>query len=309
MKLSIVVPCYNEAEALPLFREAIDAVRPQIPVDELELVFIDDGSSDATLDLLRKYHEQDPSYRYLSFARNFGKEAAIYAGLQHAEGDLVVLMDADLQDPPALLPEMVHAVLEEGYDTVGTRRSTRKGEPPVRSFFARMFYRFINEVSSTKLVDGARDFRLMKRPVVDAILDLPEYNRFSKGIFQWVGFKTKWLSYENIERSAGQTKWSFWKLLKYSFEGIVSFSTVPLILATLIGLVFSLAAILVIAVLIVRSVIYPHAAVGGWTSLICVVTFIGGIQLMCIGILGQYLAKTYLEVKRRPIYIIGGKSE
>lgn len=309
MKLTLVVPCYNEAEALPLFRAAIAQIRPQIPVDELEVLLVDDGSTDETLELLRNYHREDASYRYLSFARNFGKEAAIYAGLQHATGELVALMDADLQDPPALLPEMVRAVLDEGYDTVGTRRCTRKGEPMVRSFFARMFYRFINEISPTKLVDGARDFRLMKRPVVEAILELREYNRFSKGIFQWVGFKTKWLSYENIQRSAGTTKWSFWKLLKYSFEGIVSFSTAPLVFATLLGLFFSLVAVVAIAVLIVRSIICPDAAVGGWTSLICAVTLIGGVQLMCIGILGQYLAKTYLEVKRRPIYILGGRSE
>lgn len=309
MKLSIIVPCYNEAEALPLFREAVTQIRPQIPVSELEVLCIDDGSADTTLQLLRDYHRENASWRYLSFARNFGKESAIYAGLQHATGDLVVLMDADLQDPPALLPEMVRAALEEGYDTVGTRRSTRKGEPPIRSLFARMFYRFINAISSTKLVDGARDFRLMKRPVVDAILELPEYNRFSKGIFQWVGFKTKWISYENIERSAGSTKWSFWKLLKYSLEGIVSFSTAPLVVATLLGLLLSVAALITIAVLIIRSVMYPDAAVGGWTSLICAISLIGGAQLMCIGILSQYLAKTYLEVKHRPIYILGGKSE
>lgn len=308
MKLSLIIPCYNEAEALPRFRDCLLEVRPRLAVDELELVFVDDGSRDGTLDVLKGFHAEDPQWRYLSFSRNFGKESAIFAGLRHATGDVVGLMDADLQDPPSLLPEMLAALREEGYDIAATRRSTRKGEPVVRSFFARRFYRFINRISTTKLVDGARDFRLMKRPVVDAILRLTEYNRFSKGIFEWVGFKTKWFSYENIERSAGTTKWSLWKLLKYSIEGIMAFSTVPLMLAVYTGLLFSLIAILIITGLVIRHFIDPASAVQGWVSLTSIMTLLGGIQIVCIGLLGQYLAKTYLEVKNRPIYIIAAKS-
>lgn len=308
MKLSLIVPCYNEAEALPLFRDAIRDVRSQLAVDDLELIFVDDGSKDDTLKLLEEFHADDATWRYVSFSRNFGKESAIYAGLQHATGDIVGLMDADLQDPPALLPEMLKALNEEGYDIAASRRSTRQGEPVIRSFFARRFYSFINKVSTTKLVDGARDFRLMKRPVVNAVLDLAEYNRFSKGIFEWVGFRTKWFSYENIERSAGRTKWPFWKLFKYSLEGIVAFTTAPLTVAVYTGLFFSLVAAGTILALVVRWCIYPDAAVSGWTSLVSIIAFFGGLQLTCIGILGQYLAKTYLEVKNRPIYIIGKKS-
>ena len=309
MKLSLVVPCYNEAAVLPIFRDAVREVLPLLRVDELEVVFVDDGSRDATLSILQKFHQEDPNMRYVSFSRNFGKEAAIYAGMQHATGDFVCLMDADMQDPPSLLPKMLNACLDEGFDTVGTRRSTRSGEPPIRSFFARCFYRFINHISDTKLVDGARDYRLMCRPVVDAILAMPEYNRFSKGIFQWVGYKTKWLEYENVERAAGQTKWSFWKLLKYSFEGIISFSTVPLALASLMGILLCVIAMVTIVVLAVRHFLDPTTAVYGWTSLVCLIMFIGGVQLLCMGILGQYIAKAYLEVKKRPIYIVGGKSE
>ncbi len=309
MKLSLIIPCYNEAEALPLFRDAIRAVRPQIHADEIELIFVDDGSQDGTLDLLERFHSDDATWRYVSFSRNFGKEAAIYAGLQHATGDIVGLMDADLQDPPTLLPEMLRALDEEGYDIAASRRSTRQGEPAIRSFFARRFYSFINKVSTTKLVDGARDFRLMKRPVVDAVLELAEYNRFSKGLFEWVGFRTKWFSYENIERSAGRTKWSFWKLFKYSMEGIVAFTTAPLTVAVYTGLFFSLMAVLSILGLAVRWFVCPDVAVPGWTSIVSIIAFFGGIQLTCIGILGQYLAKTYLEVKNRPIYIIGKKSD
>lgn len=308
MKLSLIVPCYNEAEALPHFRDAIRNVRPQLAVDELELIFVDDGSKDDTLKLLEEFHADDATWRYVSFSRNFGKESAIYAGLQHATGDIVGLMDADLQDPPALLPEMLKALNEEGYDIAASRRSTRQGEPVIRSFFARRFYSFINKVSTTKLVDGARDFRLMKRLVVNAVLDLAEYNRFSKGLFEWVGFRTKWFSYENIERSAGRTKWSFWKLFKYSLEGIVAFTTAPLTVAVYTGLFFSLVAAGTILGLVVRWFIYPDAAVSGWTSLVSIIALFGGLQLTCIGILGQYLAKTYLEVKNRPIYIIGKKS-
>lgn len=309
MKLSLIIPCYNEAEALPLFRDAIRAVRPKLLVDDLELIFVDDGSQDGTLELLKQFHAEDAGWRYVSFSRNFGKESAIYAGFQHATGDIVGLMDADLQDPPALLPEMLKALNEEGYDIAASRRSTRKGEPMIRSFFARRFYSFINKVSTTKLVDGARDFRLMKRPVADAILELAEYNRFSKGLFEWVGFRTKWFSYENIERSAGRTKWSFWKLFKYSLEGIEAFTTAPLTVAVYTGLFFSLISVLAILGLAVRWYVCPDAAVSGWTSLICVMAFFGGLQLTSIGILGQYLAKTYLEVKNRPIYIIGKKSD
>ena len=240
---------------------------------------------------------------YLSFSRNFGKEAAIYAGLQHAKGDFVVLMDADLQDPPALLDEMYTAITEEGYDSVATRRVSRKGEPPIRSFFARMFYKLINKISKADIVDGARDYRLMTRQMVDAILSMSEYNRFSKGIFGWVGFRTKWLAYENVERVAGETKWSFWKLFLYSMEGIIAFSTTPLALASVFGFLLCLVAVVAVLFIIVRTLVWGDP-VSGWPSLVCIITFIGGIQLFCMGILGQYLAKTYLETKKRPIYIL-----
>lgn len=300
--ISIVVPCYNEEEAIPFFYREIDRVSAGLSAD-IEILFVDDGSSDGTLPTLRALAEKDKRVRYISFSRNFGKEAAMYAGLQNAAGDYVAIMDADLQDPPALLPEMYRVLKEEDYDSIGTRRSTRKGEPPVRTFFAKLFYRIINKISKVQMVPGARDFRLMKRRMVDAVLSLSEYNRFTKGIFQWVGFKTKWLSYENIERVAGKTKWSFWKLFKYSLECIVAFSTVPLAISSLFGFIFCLLAVIGIIVVIVRQVAGVASAYG-WASEVCIILFVGGVQLFSIGILGQYLSKTYLETKKRPIYLV-----
>lgn len=302
-KLTMVVPAYNEEEALPIFYEEAYRVEAELPGVEIEYLFIDDGSSDKTLDVLRRLHKKDARVRYVSFSRNFGKEAAIYAGLQNATGDYVAILDADLQDPPSLLPEMLQAIEEEGYDCVGSRRVTRKGEPPIRSFFARMFYRIMNKISSADIVDGARDFQLMNRKVVNAILSMGEYNRFSKGIFGWVGFRKKWLEYENIERSAGETKWSFWKLFLYALDGIVAFSTAPLVIASVMGMVFCLVAFVAIIFIIVRTLIFGDPT-SGWPSMVCIIIFIAGIQLLCMGILGQYMAKTYLETKKRPLYLV-----
>ena len=320
MKISIVVPCYNESEAIPYFYEEIQKVFPQMDAT-YELVFVDDGSKDSSLEVMKSLAKKDERVIYLSFSRNFGKEAAIYAGLQHSTGDLVVIMDADLQDPPAMLPKMYRYIVEEGYDSVATRRVTRKGEPPIRSFFARLFYRLMNKISKTELVDGARDYRLMNkisktelvdgardyrlmnRKFVDALLELGEYNRFSKGLFGWVGFRTKWLEYENVERVAGETKWSFWSLLVYAVDGILAFSTAPLVLSTLAGVIIGLLALIFLIVIIVRKLIFGDP-VDGWASTASIILMIGGIQLFCIGILGQYLAKAYLESKRRPIYIL-----
>ena len=271
--------------------------------DDFELVISDDGSKDNTLKIIKELNQKDPKVRYISFSRNFGKEAAMYAGLEAAEGDYVTLMDADLQDPPALLKQMYDAIKNEGYDSVGTRRVTRKGEPPIRSFFARMFYKIINKMSNIEMVDGARDYRLMKRQVVDAILSLKEYNRYSKGLFSFVGFDTKWIEYENVERVAGETKWSFWKLFKYALEGITAFSTTPLIFSSIIGLIFCVVAFIAIIFIIVKTLIYGDPT-AGWPSMACIIVFVSGIQLFTIGIIGQYLSKTYLEVKKRPIYII-----
>ena len=265
-----------------------------------EFIFVNDGSKDKTLSVLKDLSKKDSRVKFISFSRNFGKEAAMYAGLKNSKGDYVAIMDADLQDPPALLPEMYDAIVKEGYDSVATRRVTRKGEPVIRSFFARMFYKIINKISKADIVDGARDFRLMTRQMVDAIVSMEEYNRFSKGIFGWIGFDTKWLEYENVERAAGETKWSFFKLLRYSIEGIVAFSTFPLSLTFIFGILFCLVAIIFI---IVRTLIFGDAT-SGWPSLVCIMFFISGIQLCCMGILGQYLSKTYLETKKRPIYII-----
>ncbi len=302
--VSVVVPCFNEQDVLPLFYVSILKVMQEIgPRAEFEVLFVDDGSSDGTLEIVQELCEKDSRMRYISFSRNFGKEAAMYAGLEHARGDYVALMDADLQDPPALLAEM-YACLEKGeYDCVATRRVTRKGEPPVRSFCARCFYKLINRLSDTEIVDGARDYRLMTRQMVDAILRLKETNRFSKGIFSWVGFRTKWLEYENAERAAGQTKWSFWKLFKYSLNGIVAFSTLPLAFASLMGLLFCALSFLLIIWIIVKTIVWGDP-VAEYPSTLCVIFFIGGIQLFCVGILGQYLAKTYVETKKRPIYIV-----
>lgn len=301
--LSVIVPCFNEEEALPHFYREICRVAGEMPQLTFELLFVDDGSSDGTLPLLRRLAREDGRVRYLSFSRNFGKEAGMLAGLQHAKGDFVALMDADLQDPPSLLPELYHAVTQEGYDCAATRRTTRQGEPPIRSFFARQFYRLINRISDADIVDGARDYRLMRRSVVNAILSLGEYNRFSKGIFGWVGFKTKWVPYENVERVAGETKWSFWKLFRYSLEGIVGFSTVPLAMASVLGVVLCLAAAVAILVIVVKTLLFGDP-VGGWPSMMCAILFLGGVQLLSIGILGQYLAKTYLETKKRPVYLV-----
>ena len=300
--LSIVVPCYNEEPALQLFYDAIQKVAPDLPT-ELEFIFVDDGSRDGTLQKIQQLHAQDPRVRFVSFSRNFGKEAALLAGLDHARGDVVVTMDADLQDPPALLPEMYQLIQTGDYDQVGTRRVTRKGEPPIRSFFARRFYRLINHMSKVELVDGARDYRMMTRPVVDALISMREYNRFSKGLFEFVGFRTKWLEYENIERAAGETKWSFWKLFAYAIEGICAFSTVPLVLAALLGVIFCLIAFIMVIIIIIRTLAFGDP-VSGWPSLICVILLLGGLQLLALGIIGQYLAKTYLETKHRPVYIV-----
>lgn len=302
-KLTMVVPAYNEEEALPIFYEEAQRVEEEISGVEIEYLFIDDGSSDKTLEVLRSLHKKDACVRYVSFSRNFGKEAAIYAGLQNATGDYVAILDADLQDPPSLLPEMLQAIEEEGYDCVGSRRVTRKGEPPIRSFFARMFYRIMNKISSADIVDGARDFQLMNRKVVNAILSMGEYNRFSKGIFGWVGFRKKWLEYENIERSAGETKWSFWKLFLYALDGIVAFSTAPLVMASVMGMVFCLVAFVAIIFIIIRTVLFGDPT-SGWPSMVCIIMFIAGVQLLCMGILGQYMAKTYLETKKRPLYLV-----
>lgn len=268
-----------------------------------EILLINDGSRDDTLTVIRQLSKDDPHVKYASFARNFGKESAMLAGFQMSTGNYVAVMDADLQDPPAMLPEMLRIVAEEGYDCVGTRRSTRKGEPIIRSFFARQFYKLINCISSTKLVDGARDFKLLSRPAVNALLSMPEYNRFSKGLYEWIGFRTKWLEYENIERVAGETKWSFWKLFAYSIEGIVAFSVAPLAVASIMGLTFTLLSLIAIVGLSIRQWL-THASVNGWTSMVCIALLLSGVQLLCLGILGMYLSRTYLEVKRRPHYII-----
>lgn len=302
-RISVVVPCYNEQEALPIFYEEITKVAASLNQLQFEFIFINDGSKDNTLDILKKLRIRDDRVHYISFSRNFGKEAAIYAGLKKSRGDYVVLMDADLQDPPELISEMYASIKDEGYDSVATRRITREGEPKIRSFFAKCFYHIINKISKTEFVDGARDYRLMKRQMVDAILEMSEYNRFTKGIFGWVGFDVKWLEYVNVQRVAGESKWSFWKLLIYSFEGIVAFSTVPLALASIFGFIFCFIALLMIVIIILRTLIWGNPTTG-WPSLVCIICLIGGVQMLCIGILGQYLAKTYLETKRRPIFIV-----
>lgn len=304
--LTVVVPCYNEEEAIPFFYEemlkTIEVFNKDFPSVEFEMLFIDDGSKDKTLEVLREYNEKDKRVRYVSFSRNFGKEAGIYAGLDNAKGDYVVIMDADLQDPPSLLPEMFKAVTIEGFDSAATRRVTRKGEPVIRSFFARMFYKLMAKISKTEIVDGARDYRIMTRQMVDAILSMGEYNRFTKGIYGWVGFETKWFEYENVERVAGETKWSFWKLFLYSIEGVIGFSTAPLVIASFFGILCMLLAFVLIVFIIVRKLLYGDPT-SGWPSLVCIIMLIGGMQLSCIGIVGEYLAKTYLETKHRPIYI------
>ncbi len=304
MLLSLVVPCYNESAALLPFMEEVERVAATMPVDvQIELILIDDGSTDDTLHVMQQLAARHTWVRWYSFSRNFGKESAILAGLEHARGDYTAVMDADLQDPPELLPQMLRAVREEGYDCIGTRRVTRKGEPPIRSFLARMFYRLINLVSDTKLVDGARDYRLLSRQAVNALLAMPEYNRFSKGLYQWIGFRTKWLEYENVQRVAGETKWSFWKLLKYAIEGILAFSTAPLTLAVLMGGGFVLLSLATILTCSFRGFLW-QVPISDWDITICVILLVSGVQLLCLGIFGQYLAKAYKEIKHRPHYII-----
>ena len=304
-KCTIVVPCYNEEEAIPLFYEATNEALKDMPL-EIEYLFVNDGSKDKTLNVLRELSEKDARVHFVSFSRNFGKEAAMYAGLKESTGDYVAIMDADLQDPPELIPEMYESIVNEGYDCVATRRVDRKGEPPIRSAFANMFYFIMHIIAKVDMVPGARDFRLMKRTMVDAIVDMSEYNRFSKGIFGWVGFDTKWIPYENRKRVAGKTKWSFFKLFQYSIEGIVAFSTAPLVWSSLIGMIFCLLAFAALIFLFVRALVFGDP-VSGWPSLACMITFFAGIQLFCFGIIGMYISKTYLEVKGRPIYIVKEK--
>ena len=299
--LDIVVPCYNEEEMLQIFYKEVSDNLKNI---KLNVIFVNDGSNDNTLEVIKELENSYDNVKYISFSRNFGKESAIYAGLDYSTEDYVVLMDADLQDPPSLIPKMMEYIKE--YDIVGTRRVTRKGEPFIRSFFARLFYKIANKITKIELVDGARDFRLMKREVVNAILDLKEYNRFSKGIFQWVGFETKWLEYENIERQKGESSWSFWELFKYSIEGIVSFTTAPLHIATITGIFFSIIAFLAIIVIVIKTLLFGEH-VEGWPSTVSIILFLSGIQLFAAGIIGEYLAKIYLESKKRPIYIIKEK--
>lgn len=301
-KISLIVPCYNEEEALPLFYAETAKVLKGMKTD-YEIVLVDDGSKDNTFEVMKSIAEDDKKVRYISFSRNFGKEAAMYAGFCNATGDYVAVMDADMQDPPSLLPQM-YEILEEGeYDSVATRRVSRKGESKIRSWFARLFYRIINRISDADIVDGARDFRLMKREMVDAIVSMSEYNRFSKGIFGWIGFRTYWLPYENVERVAGKTKWSFWGLFKYAVSGIINFSQVPLMISSGFGIVMTIVAFIMLIFIIVRKLIFGDP-VAGWASTMSVIIFIGGIQLLCLGIMGQYLGKTYMETKNRPQYIV-----
>ncbi len=303
-KISVIVSCYNEEESLPLFYKEMERVRKQdFKNIDFEYIFVNDGSKDKTLQEMKELRKQDKKVRYISFSKNFGKEAAMYAGLEAATGDYITLMDADLQDPPSLLRKMYDLIKNDGYDCVATRRVTRKGEPPIRSFFARVFYKLINKISDVEMVDGARDYRLMTKQMVKAIVSMKEYNRYSKGLFSFVGFNTKWLEYENIERVAGETKWSFWKLFKYAIEGITAFSTTPLILSSVIGLIFCVVAFILILVIIIKTLAFGDPT-SGWPSLACIVFFVSGIQLFSLGVIGQYLSKAYLEVKNRPIYII-----
>ncbi len=302
-KLTVIVPCYNEKDALPLFYKTIIKVEKKLKEVDFEYIFVDDGSKDSTLEIIRDLSKKNKNIRYISFSRNFGKEAAMLAGLEHSTGDYVTIMDADLQDPPEMLIDMYYGITEEGFDCVATRRKNRKGEPVIRSFFAKRFYKLINKISKVEMVDGARDFRLMTRQMVDSIISLKEYNRYSKGLFSFVGYKTKWLEYKNIERVAGKTKWSFWNLLKYAFEGIIAFSTAPLIIATIVGILFFIISFAMIIFIIIKTLAFGDP-VSGWPSLVCIIFFISGIQLFCLGIIGAYLSKTYLETKQRPIYIV-----
>lgn len=300
-KISIVVPCYNEAEAIPMLYDTLMPVIKKIGTG-YEIIFVDDGSSDETLNVIKTLNKNDCNVKFISFSKNFGKESAMYAGLEAANGNYTAIMDVDLQDPPELLIKMYNELKQGEYDCIAARRATRTGEPPIRSFFAKRFYRLINKISSTEFVDGARDFRLMTRAMVKSVLKLKEYNRFSKGIFGWVGYKTKWLSYENVERSAGSTKWSFMKLLLYSLDGITAFSTAPLMLASVLGIICCLLAAIMIIIVIVKTLIWGDP-VAGYPSLVCIIFMLSGVQLFSIGIMGQYIAKVYMESKGRPIYI------
>lgn len=302
-KISVIVSCYNEEESLPLFYEEMNKVMDEMSQNDFELIFVNDGSRDNTLKEIKELRAKDKRVRYFSFSRNFGKEAAMKAGLDYSTGDYVTLMDADLQDPPKMLPEMLNILESEHYDCVGTRRVTRKGEPVIRSFFARKFYKIINKMSKVEMVDGARDYRLMTRQMVEAIKSCEEYNRYSKGLWSFVGFKTKWLEFENVQRVAGETKWSFWKLFKYAVEGIVAFTTAPLTMAAFLGILFCFIAFIMIIVIIFKTLVWGDP-VSGWPSLACIIIFVSGIQLFFMGIFGEYLAKTYLETKKRPIYIV-----
>ena len=304
MLLSVIVPCYNEEENIRYFYDELNknANFFKEKALDIEIIYVDDGSKDGTVREIKALNETDNRVKLVSFSRNFGKEAAIYAGFEKSKGDYAVVMDADLQDPPALLPEMFEYI-EQGYDSVATRRVNRKGEPPIRSFLARKFYKIMNKISKTDIVDGARDYRLMTRQVVDAILSMGEYNRFSKGIYGWVGYKTKWLEFENVERAKGETKWSFWGLFLYSIEGIIAFSTAPLAIASFLGVLFCVLAFVLIIFILIRSIFWEDPT-SGWQSLVCIISLISGVQLLCLGILGQYLSKTYLEVKNRPKYLV-----
>lgn len=305
--ISIIVPCYNEEKALPHYYNKMKEIMNNMNYVDFEIILVNDGSKDNTLKEMQELARNDARIKFINFSKNFGKEAAMYAGFEYSKGDFIAVMDADLQDPPELLEEMYKGIKEENYDCVATRRTTRKGEPPIRSFFARMFYRLINRISKTEMVDGARDYRLMTRQMLNAILSMKEYNRYSKGLFSFVGFDTKWLEYENVERVAGETHWSFWKLFKYALEGITAFSTMPLILSSVLGLVFCVVAFIAIIFIIIRTLIFGDPT-SGWPSLVCIIVFVSGIQLFSIGVIGQYLSKTYLEVKKRPIYIIKEKT-
>ena len=302
-KISVIVSCYNEEESLPLFYEEMSKVMAEMSQNDFELIFVNDGSRDNTLKEIKELRAKDKRVRYISFSRNFGKEAAMKAGLDYSTGDYVTLMDADLQDPPKMLSEMLNILESEHYDCVGTRRITRKGEPVIRSFFARKFYKIINKMSKVEMVDGARDYRLMTRQMVEAIKNCEEYNRYSKGLWSFVGFKTKWLEFENVQRVAGETKWSFWKLFKYAIEGIVAFTTAPLTMAAFLGILFCFIAFIMIVVIIFKTLVWGDP-VSGWPSLACIIIFVSGIQLFFMGIFGEYLAKTYLETKKRPVYIV-----
>lgn len=301
--ISIIVPCYNEEKALPYYYEKMKEIMEKMNYVDFEIIMVNDGSADETLQVMKSIAKSDSRMKYITFSRNFGKESAMYAGFEYSKGNYIAIMDADLQDPPELLETMYKEIKENKFDCVATRRTTRKGEPPIRSFFARMFYRIINKMSKTEMVDGARDYRLMTRQMLNSIINMREYNRYSKGLFSFVGFDTKWLEYENVERVAGETHWSFWKLFKYALEGITAFSTVPLVFSSVIGIIFFFISMIAIVFIIVNTLLYGNPTTG-WPSMICIIFMVTGIQLFCIGIIGQYLSKIYLEVKNRPIYIV-----